>query len=240
MVVDLVHIGRNKDIAKGFIQPDGQADIGVRKGRGEDQDGLKDHDGIHGGAADEDAHEEEQSAQYTFARVVTESGGDIHIIIGMVNDMEAPEKRYFMFGDMDQPAAKEIEHQKGDQHGGKHAGIEPMHQSKRLVTTPITNENNDEGEKSVNDEVNDSKTKIDQRVSRLGSFICHGQERNGPFNDPEKKQTAYENGHAFQRALFQRREVVNDVFPHDSNFGVKLRGFGSFFIFMWHSFAPGG
>lgn len=94
--------------------------------------------------------------------MVAETGGDIDIIVGMMNDMEAPEKGNLVFCDMDQPAAKEIQHEERYDHRAQHPGIGPIYNPKLLLTAPVTDQNDDQGEKSVNDEVDDGKGKIDK------------------------------------------------------------------------------
>lgn len=94
--------------------------------------------------------------------MVAETGGDIDIIVGMMNDMEAPEKGNLVFGDMHQPATKEIQHQEGYDHRAQHSGICPIYYPKLLFPAPVTDQNDDQGEKSVNDEVDNGKGKIDK------------------------------------------------------------------------------
>src|SRR6218665_218631 len=98
---------------------------------------LKNHYRIHGCTAQYDGHKKEQPSQEAFNRVMPKAGGNIHIIIGMMNYMKAPEQRYFMLYDMHQPSSKKIKRKCRNNNGDPYAGMKPVHESETLRLAPV-------------------------------------------------------------------------------------------------------
>ncbi len=93
-VVDLVHEGGDDEEAEAAIHGGGEADVGV----------VELDDGKHGGLVEGELPEREAqegddgdaqgAGEEDFAKMEPAGGGDIHAGIGMMDAMEAPEKRH--------------------------------------------------------------------------------------------------------------------------------------------------
>ena len=97
VVVDFMHVGGYQYPADGLVELPRQADVGMCEAGDGDEEGLKDHDGVDGGAGSQDAEEEEESAPDTLQGMVPEAGGDIDVVVGMVDQVEPPEEGYLVF-----------------------------------------------------------------------------------------------------------------------------------------------
>ena len=76
-----------------------------------------------------------------------------------------------MLRDMHQPAAKKIKDKKGDYNCGYNIGVKPIHHAKPVVQTPVAKFNKDDGQKSMDYQVQDRKTNVYRRMPQLCLFI---------------------------------------------------------------------
>ena len=75
----------------------------------------------------------------------------------------------------------------------------------------------------MNDEVNDSKTKIDSSMTGLTLLITKCQQWNASFNDPEYQQAPDKESHSLHRMFLQLIKVLNNITPHGTKSTEKLR-----------------
>lgn len=112
-----------------------------------------------------------------------------------------------------EPAA-EIKRQYANKNSEANTGTSPVYKTKILRPAPVRQFHNKNGQDRVNDQVNDSKPKIDQRVVDLTAFVLKWEKRNSAFYDPEKKKASYQDGHSLHRAGFQIFKIMNEAIPH--------------------------
>ena len=153
---------------------------------------------------------------------MTQSGGDIHIGIAVMDQVKAPEEFILVHDQVHQPAAEiEGEHTNYNRH--QCAGMEPVYESEMLLQAPVGYFYNDQGQPGMQDQVHDRKEKIHPRVPDFIFFIVQGHHRDSPFEDPEEKHSPHEDRQPFQWALFQVLEVMKQVRPHGKRFREKIR-----------------
>jgi hypothetical protein len=63
----------------------------------------------------------------------------------------------------------------------------------------------------MDDKVNDGEHEIDTGMPQLVFLVPEREKRDGTFNDPEKQETADEDGHPFQWSLFEGLEIFNNA-----------------------------
>ena len=75
--------------------------------------------------------------------------------------MKTPQQSVFVHHKMYQPAA-EIERQYRNEYGHKNTCTGPVSQTKLLLSAPVWQQNNQNGQQAVNDQMYDGEAKIDQ------------------------------------------------------------------------------
>ena len=86
--------------------------------------------------------------------MVAKPGSNIHIIVGVMNNVEFPEYVYPVLCDMDQPASEKIERQERDNNRAEDICIQPVCQSKLFRLAPIAELYNKNGQQRMNEQVN--------------------------------------------------------------------------------------
>src|SRR5688572_3888687 len=128
-----------------------------------------------------------------------------------MHDMKTPEQWHLVLSDMDQPPAKKVKHEHGDQYGSEYAGIQPVHKAKALRAAPVADEYDDQGEECMDDQVYNRETKIHRGMTVLIAFVIRLDERDRSLNDPEDQQPCHQECQAFYRPVFEGGEILDDA-----------------------------
>lgn len=210
MVVHLVHIRRNDNKADDAIQFFWQPDVRVRELCGQHKKGLVNHDRIHGRSRHHNAGEEKNAAKDAFHRMVTQTGGHVHIVVCMMDHMKSPHPRHFVFGNVNQPSAEKIEGKRGDQNSEPDGRMEPVHNTKAFCGTEVTQQNDKYRKTGVQHEVHHGKREVHGGVPPFCFAVLQPQQRDRPFYQPQQQHAAHEEQHALHGALFQCLEIFDE------------------------------
>jgi hypothetical protein len=223
MMMHLVHIGRDHEVAERPVKPFRQSYIGMGECSGYYHQRLVDHHAIHGCTGDEYKQEEKHAAQEAIAGVMTKTRGHIHTVITMVYQVKPPERPALVHHEVYQPAA-EVECQHTDEDRKQDAGIEPIDETELLLQAPIGKLDNENSEERVYDEVNDGEPEIHGSMVYFPAFVFQRKKGNSAFDDPEEEKAANKQRHALYRMLIQGREILKEIMPHmEADCSEKLR-----------------
>jgi hypothetical protein len=116
--------------------------------------------------------------------MVSQTSGNIHVIVCMVNQVETPEKRYLVLYKVTKPASKEIQYQKSQNNDHCVSAADPIDQSEMIRLGPSGDEYNAPGNQRMYNEMNGSEPDIGGGMPAFRLFVLGMNERHGVFNQP--------------------------------------------------------
>jgi hypothetical protein len=155
--------------------------------------------------------------------MVSQTSRHIHVIIGMVDQVEAPEKRNLVFYKMAKPSCKKIQYQTGKDNGAQRSRTNPMDQTKMILAGPSRNKYNTTRQQGVDHKMNRSESQVGGCVPPLAFFVMGLQERNEVFYHPEQNHACDEKARSFEGPFFKIAEI-GDQRIHIKNFISSTSG----------------
>jgi hypothetical protein len=188
VVVNPVHIWCDKDQAQGLIDPLWNHNVGVVELGKDDAEALVKKYQPDGSANDKYGRNGENKADYAFSWVVAVGRSRVNMLVGVVNQVEAPENRDAVLGPVSSVGADEVENRKAeDQHGPKGKRYD-LEQTKIIGNDPITGPYKHKSHHEVDQNGCCGKEQIDPGVLPLSVIV--GEKGHGTFYEPKERNSS--------------------------------------------------